>query len=88
MHGNTYRDENRMTEPEDQYASVKDRAKKKLERYMGPLLLNALHDPKTVELMLNADGKACECSVPPLSRIQPPFPLLRRIRASFVTASS
>jgi type IV secretion system protein TrbB len=57
MHGITYRDENRMTEPEDQYASVKDRAKKKLERDMGPLLLAALHDPKTVELMLNADGK-------------------------------
>src|SRR3990167_5950802 len=57
MHGNTYRDEKRMTEPEDQYASVKDRAKKKLERDMGPLLLDALHDPKTVELMLNADGK-------------------------------
>jgi type IV secretion system protein TrbB len=50
-----------MTEPEDDFsnviASVKERAKKKLERDMGPLLLAALHDPKTVEIMLNADGK-------------------------------
>jgi len=46
-----------MTDPEDQCASVKNRAKKKLERDMGPLLLDALHDLKTIELMLNADGK-------------------------------
>lgn len=57
MLDNTNRNEKPMTEPEDHYASVKDRAKKKLERDMGPLLLDALHDPKTVELMLNADGK-------------------------------
>lgn len=31
--------------------------KKKLERDMGPELLEALNDPKTVEIMLNADGK-------------------------------
>lgn len=37
--------------------SVKDRAKRKLERDMGPAFLSALNDPKTVELMLNADGK-------------------------------
>ena len=37
--------------------SVKDRAKKKLERDMGPEFLAYLHDPKTVEIMLNADGK-------------------------------
>ena len=49
-----------MPEPEeceDNFVSVKDRAKKKLERDMGPLLLGALHDPKTVELMLNTDGR-------------------------------
>lgn len=34
-----------------------ERAKRKLERDMGPLLLAALHDPKTVEIMLNADGR-------------------------------
>jgi len=46
-----------MNEPEDEFESVKTRAKKKLERDMGPLLLAALHDIKTAELMLNADGK-------------------------------
>lgn len=38
-------------------ATLKDRAIKKLERDMGPLLINALKDPKTVEIMLNANGK-------------------------------
>ncbi|WP_426116071.1 P-type conjugative transfer ATPase TrbB [Massilia sp. PWRC2] len=33
------------------------RAKKKIERDMGPLLVAALHDPRTVELLLNADGR-------------------------------
>ncbi|MGL4734168.1 MAG: P-type conjugative transfer ATPase TrbB [Enterovibrio sp.] len=37
--------------------SIKDRAKRKLERDLGPTLLQVLDDPKTVELMLNADGK-------------------------------
>lgn len=37
--------------------SVKDRAKRKLERDMGPALLTALNDPATVEIMLNADGR-------------------------------
>ena len=37
--------------------SVGDRAKIKLERDLGPLILDALADPKTVELMLNPDGK-------------------------------
>lgn len=44
-------------ETEDSFSTVKERAKKKLERDMGPLLMNALNDPKTVEIMLNADGK-------------------------------
>lgn len=38
-------------------ASVKDRARIKLQRDMGLDLLNALADPKTVEIMLNADGR-------------------------------
>jgi len=43
-----------MTAPAD---SIKIRARLKLERDMGADLLAALHDPKTVEIMLNADGK-------------------------------
>ncbi|OFA06697.1 P-type conjugative transfer ATPase TrbB [Duganella sp. HH101] len=45
-----------MADAED-FSTLKDRAKKKLERDMGPLLLAALYDPKTVEVMLNADGR-------------------------------
>ena len=37
--------------------SVKARAKIKLERDLGPDIMAALADPKTVEIMLNADGK-------------------------------
>lgn len=37
--------------------TVKERAKIKLARDLGSLILDALHDPKTVEIMLNADGK-------------------------------
>jgi P-type conjugative transfer ATPase TrbB len=39
------------------FASIKSRAKIKLERDLGTVFVHALHDPKTVELMLNADGK-------------------------------
>jgi len=46
-----------MTVQDDQFSSVKERAKKKLERDMGPMLMVALNDPKTVEIMLNADGR-------------------------------
>ncbi len=46
-----------MLEVEDSFSTVKERAKKKLERDMGSFLLSALHDPKTIEIMLNADGK-------------------------------
>lgn len=45
------------TETDISFISLKDRAKKKLERDMGPLLMAALNDAKTVEIMLNADGK-------------------------------
>jgi len=37
--------------------TVESRNKVKLERDLGPEILTALHDPKTVEIMLNADGK-------------------------------
>jgi P-type conjugative transfer ATPase TrbB len=40
-----------------EFNSVRERAKKKLERDMGPELLAALNDPRTVEIMLNADGR-------------------------------
>lgn len=46
-----------MTGKHESSSSIKDRAKTKLERDMGPELLAALNDPKTVEIMLNADGK-------------------------------
>lgn len=46
-----------MSEKREVTSSIKERAKIKLERDMGPELLAALNDPKTVEMMLNADGK-------------------------------
>ena len=41
----------------EEFQTIKERAKRKLERDMGADLLAALNDPKTVEIMLNADGK-------------------------------
>jgi P-type conjugative transfer ATPase TrbB len=46
-----------MAESEALVSTLKERAKKKLERDLGPLLMDALADPRTVEIMLNADGK-------------------------------
>ncbi len=45
-----------MTKKEE-FDSVQERAKRKLARDMGSVLLEALKDPATVEVMLNADGK-------------------------------
>ncbi|MCU1533299.1 MAG: uncharacterized protein JWO49_2870 [Arthrobacter sp.] len=45
-----------MAETED-FSTLKDRAKRKLERDLGPLVMAALNDPRTVEIMLNADGR-------------------------------
>lgn len=42
---------------EPSLSTVKERAKTKLIRDLGPLIIDALNDPKTVEVMLNADGK-------------------------------
>ena len=42
---------------DDTHASVKSRAKEKLRRDLGPVLLTALSDPNTLDVMLNADGK-------------------------------
>lgn len=44
-------------EHKDTVDSIKERAKRKLERDVGQELLGALNDPKTVEIMLNADGR-------------------------------
>ena len=46
-----------MNDSDDGIDVSTERAKRKLERDMGPILLAALHDPKTVEIMLNADGR-------------------------------
>ncbi|HAW6249027.1 TPA: P-type conjugative transfer ATPase TrbB [Legionella pneumophila] len=46
-----------MNIDEQQLVTVKDRAKEKLRRDLGDLIETALSDPKTVELMLNADGR-------------------------------
>ena len=46
-----------MREQEEQIITVKDRAKEKLKRDLGGIIEEALNDPKTVELMLNADGR-------------------------------
>jgi type IV secretion system protein VirB11 len=45
-----------MTERDDSVATIRTRAKERLMRDMGPELLAALADPRTVEIMLNADG--------------------------------
>ena len=37
---------------------VKGSAKIKLERDLGPEILAAFADPKTIEIMLNSDGKS------------------------------
>ncbi|MGX8726484.1 P-type conjugative transfer ATPase TrbB [Legionella pneumophila] len=46
-----------MIELVDQGITVKDRAKEKLKRDLGGLIEEALNDPKTVEIMLNSDGR-------------------------------
>jgi P-type conjugative transfer ATPase TrbB len=46
-----------VTDNKEIFESIKERAKKKLERDMGSELLAALNDPRTVEIMLNADGR-------------------------------
>lgn len=46
-----------MHTTEESHSSLKSRAKDKLARDFGPLLMDALRDNRTVELMLNADGK-------------------------------
>ncbi|PXW89092.1 type IV secretion system protein VirB11 [Nitrosomonas sp. Nm84] len=46
-----------MLESEESCSTLKDRAKRKLDRDMGPLLIDALNDPQTVEIMVNADGR-------------------------------
>ena len=45
-----------MNSPEEM-TLIRDRAKKQLTRDLGEKVLTALHDPRTVEIMLNADGR-------------------------------
>jgi len=45
-----------MSTSEETPSSVRERAKTKLVRDLGPLVIDALNDPKTIEIMLNADG--------------------------------
>jgi len=42
---------------QEEHSTVQVRAKDKLRRDLGPIIEMALADPKTVEIMLNADGK-------------------------------
>jgi len=46
-----------MIENDESIISMKERAKRKLERDLGPLVMEVLTDPKTVEIMLNSDGR-------------------------------
>lgn len=46
-----------MPVAEEKCASINDRVRNKLARDMGPLLINALNDSQTVEIMVNADGR-------------------------------
>ena len=46
-----------MIEDSKEYDSINSRAKKKLEKDMGPQFMAALNDPRTIEIMLNPDGK-------------------------------
>lgn len=41
---------------DNESSQSRSRLNEKLSRNLGPVFINALHDPKTVELMLNADG--------------------------------
>jgi type IV secretion system protein VirB11 len=45
-----------MTVAHDEFSTLKNRTKEKLRRDLGEAVLEVLHDPKTVEIMLNADG--------------------------------
>lgn len=62
-------------------ATIEGRAKKKLIRDMGELFVTTLNDPKTVEIMLNADGTLwLESQGEPMR----PFGKLRRAQAQAI----
>lgn len=46
-----------MITQEEEHSTLKARAKEKLRRDLGVVVEKALADPKTVEIMLNADGR-------------------------------
>lgn len=59
-----------MLDQRDANNNIRERIHKKLERDMGSVLLAALRDPKTVEIMLNADGNLWqECLGEPMKCI-------------------
>lgn len=45
-----------MSEPHDDPETSKKRVTERLRRDLGPLVMGALHDSKTTDLLLNADG--------------------------------
>ncbi|WP_088577948.1 P-type conjugative transfer ATPase TrbB [Xylella fastidiosa] len=45
-----------MMQDEENHGSVSARAIEKLRRDLGPVVMGALNDPETVEVLLNADG--------------------------------
>lgn len=45
-----------MMQDEENHGSVSTRAIEKLRRDLGPVVMGALNDPETVEVLLNADG--------------------------------
>lgn len=49
--------EHKLSEQEEEGSIVKRRLLQKLERDCGPVLQGALRDPRTVEVMLNPDGR-------------------------------
>lgn len=59
-----------MSQNAPQVATTEDRAKQAIERALGPELLAVLHDPRTIELILNPDGSLwVECLGEPMRRI-------------------
>ncbi len=55
---------------EEEHSTVNKRAIEKLRRDLGQLMVDALADPKTVELLLNADGSIWqECLGKPMKHI-------------------
>lgn len=57
-------------------SSIRERARRKLERDMGPELMAALADPRTEEIMVNADGRVWQ------KRLSEPMMQISTLRAA------